>query len=322
VNATPGSPNRSASRDARLPTYSVVSPVKDEAEHLARTASSLIKQTHRPTQWVIVDDGSVDDTRRIAEAYATDHEWITVIASGRTGRRARGAPIVEAFDRGLEALHQRPDIVVKLDGDLFLPAHYFEWVAAVFARDPRAGVVGGVVWIYEEGTWRLDYGRSFTNVNGVAKAYRLACLDDIGGLRHTMGWDGIDEYGAHARGWHVHVLSELNILHYKRRGSKQPWYRARWEEGLGNHYMGYRWQFLLLRVSYRALVERPRVLGGLVLGAGFLYAALRSLPQVDDPAAKEELRRQQRARMRALVPGQGTEEPAGRLPDGGPAFWF
>ena len=47
----------------------------------------------------------------------------------------RGAPI----DAGRAALRRPTELTVKLDGDLFLPAHYFEWVAATFARDPRAG---------------------------------------------------------------------------------------------------------------------------------------------------------------------------------------
>ena len=304
-----------------LPTYSVISPVRDEAEHFARTASAVVAQTHRPLQWVVVDDGSADDTLAIARSFAAQHDWITVIELPRTRGRARGAPIVEAFYRGYDALEQASDVVVKLDGDLHLPAHYFRWVAAVFERDPRAGVVGGVVWIFEDDCWRLDYGRAFQNVNGVAKAYRTECLNDIGGLQRSMGWDGIDEYAARARGWNVHVLRELSILHYKPRGSKQPWQKARWEEGLGNHYMGYRWQFILLRVAYRMLVERPRLLGGLVLGAAFAFASLRRLPQVDDAAARAELRREQSARLRALVGLRPRRTDGPSLPDGGPAFW-
>lgn len=302
-----------------LPTYSVVTPVRDEAQFFARTAESMVAQTHRPRQWVIVDDGSVDGTRSIAESYARDHGWITVISSDARHERARGAPIVHAFNRGRTELREPPDITVKLDGDLFLPAHYFEWVAAAFAMSPRAGIVGGVALVHDRGTWRVD-GQSTHHVNGVAKAYRSDCLDDIGGLRASMGWDGIDEYAARARGWDVHVLPELSILHYHARGSKQPWLKSRWEEGRGNHFMGYSPAFLAVRVVYRMLVERPPVLGGLVLGAGFLAAAATRTPRVDDRAAIETLRREQRAQLRGLLRGNPNVPPTA-LPGGGPAFW-
>jgi biofilm PGA synthesis N-glycosyltransferase PgaC len=305
-----------------LPSYSVISPVRDEANYLDVTAASLVSQTHRPLRWVIVDDGSIDETRAIAERWAAEHPWITVISSDRRHERARGAPIVAAFKRGLCELEQRPEVVVKLDGDLFLPAHYFEWVTAVFDRDPRAGVVGGTVWMPENGRWRLDYGKTSHNVHGVAKAYRYDCLDEIGGLQESMGWDGIDEYAARARDWHVHALGELSILHYKPRGSKQRPLRARWEEGRGNAFMGYRWQFMLLRAAYRGAVERPRLLGGLALFAAYADARLRRLPQVPDPDAIAELRREQAQRMRSLLRLRHDVEPAAPLPDGGPAYWF
>lgn len=302
-----------------LPSYAIVSPVRDEAAHLARTADCVVAQTHRPMQWVIVDDGSTDGTGDIARSYAAAHDWIRVVEGAPHHQRARGAPIVRAFKRGVAELTARPDITVKLDGDLFFSSHYFEWVAETFARDPRAGVVGGVAVIYDGTRWLPD-GKGTHHVNGVAKAYRTACLDEIGGLPESMGWDGIDEYSARARGWRVHVLTELEILHYKLRGSKQPWYRARWEEGRGNHYMGYLPAFLAVRAAYRMMAERPRVLGGAVLGAGFLYCRLTGDPTYGDQAAVALLRDEQRDRLRALARGR-TTVALDPLPGGGPAFW-
>jgi hypothetical protein len=299
------------------PPYAVVSAVKDEADHLALTIESVAAQTHPPAQWVIVDDGSSDATRAIAESYAERLPWISVV-DGPGGGRARGAPVVRAFQRGHAELTEPHEFVVKLDGDLFLPAHYFEWVGETFAREPRAGIVGGRVFVHDGSEWVAEHVGRHT-VHGAIKAYRRDCLEEIGGLRASMGWDGIDEYGARARGWRVMPLSELQVLHYARRGSKQPWVRARLEEGRGAHFMGYLPSFVLVRAAYRMAVEQPRVLGGLVLLAGYARALLSHAPMVDDPAAVAELRREQRGRMRRLLSGGGVEpdRPGG----GGPSFW-
>jgi poly-beta-1,6-N-acetyl-D-glucosamine synthase len=298
-----------------LPAYSIVSPVKDEADHLLLTAESVFAQTHPPAEWVIVDDGSRDGTRELAESLAEREPWITVVDSGADGARARGGRVVRAFEAGRAELSEPHDVVVKLDGDLRLPSHYFEWVAATFARDERAGIVGGRVLVHDGAEWVPERVGRHT-VHGAIKAYRVACLDSIGGLRPSMGWDGIDEYGAKARGWKVMPLSELQVLHYCKRGSKQRWWQSRLEEGRGVHYMGYLPAFVLVRAAYRMVVESPPLAGGLALLAGWLLAALRREPVVDDAPAVAALRAEQRAR---LFSG-GAVEPD-RPPDGGPAMW-
>ncbi|HLI61651.1 MAG TPA: glycosyltransferase family A protein [Solirubrobacteraceae bacterium] len=301
------------------PSYTVVSPVRDEARFLATTARSLVAQTLRPRHWVIVDDGSTDATPELAERLAAAHDWITVVHRPRRVTRERGAPIVRAFNDGLSHVERPGDVVVKLDGDLHLPAHYFEWVLAVFAREPRAGIVGGTVYVPEGDRWVPDAVGRHT-VHGAIKSYRRQCLEEIGGLRESMGWDGIDEYAARSRGWRVLPLSELGVLHYKPRGSKQHWRRARWEEGRGARYMGYRWHGIVLRVAYRSVREHPPVLAGLTLGTGYLWATVRRLPQCDDRRAVDLLREEQAARLWRLLRGGGDVQPD-RLEGGGPAFW-
>jgi glycosyltransferase involved in cell wall biosynthesis len=280
----------------KLPTYVVISPVRDEGEHLAQTAEALVSQTHRPSRWIIVDDASRDATVSVARRYADAHDWIEVLSLTRAGERRRGEPVVAAFDAGRGLLSEAAEITVKLDGHVVMPPAYFERIAEVFARRPAAGIVGGVVEVPTRHGWRRDRVSS-RNVHGAIKAYRTRLLEEIG-LQLSLGWDGIDGFAARARGWEVCVLPDLRVRHLRRRGGAQPWYRARWEEGRGAWAIGYLPPFMVLRCAYRMVVEHPPALGGIVLGAGYVAAAVRQAPRVDDALAIRALREEQRERVR------------------------
>src|SRR5438552_18727371 len=92
-------------------TYAVVTPVLNEREHLDRLKSSLASQTVTPLAWVIVDTGSDDGTIERAEVFAGEHPWIRTLAV--SPGRARGGPIVRAFNAGLSAVPPGVDVVVK-----------------------------------------------------------------------------------------------------------------------------------------------------------------------------------------------------------------
>lgn len=282
-----------------LPDYVIITPAKDEAGHLPTLIESVIAQTHRPLEFTIVDDGSSDETATIADYYAERHRWIRAIHCSGGQSRQRGAPVVRAFNVGLQSTQPVGEFVVKLDADLFIPPHYFEWIALTFRYEPKTGIAGGVVLTNYGRRWALDRV-SINTVHGAAKSYRRACLESIGGLIPSMGWDGIDEYAARVRGWNVHVLTELQVLHYKPRGSKQPWQQARWEEGRASHVMGYRPAFLAARTLYRMFVERPPILGGLLIGASYCWHRFIGTPRLPDESAVKQLRLEQGRRLRGF----------------------
>ena len=57
----------------------VVSPVYNEAAHLERTARAVAAQRRRPDRWVIVDDGSTDETVAVARRWERELDFLTVL---------------------------------------------------------------------------------------------------------------------------------------------------------------------------------------------------------------------------------------------------
>jgi glycosyltransferase involved in cell wall biosynthesis len=58
---------------------------------------SLLSQTILPCEWVIVDDGSVDETYRIGQDAARGHPWIKVIRKEDRGFRDLGGVWLSLF---------------------------------------------------------------------------------------------------------------------------------------------------------------------------------------------------------------------------------
>ena len=49
--------------------YVLVTPARNEQTFIEKTIESVIHQTALPLKWVIVDDGSTDDTAAIVKRY-------------------------------------------------------------------------------------------------------------------------------------------------------------------------------------------------------------------------------------------------------------
>jgi poly-beta-1,6-N-acetyl-D-glucosamine synthase len=285
--------------------YAVVTPARNEAANLVRLGSALAAQTQLPAAWVIVDNGSTDETRAVADRLARDHGWVQVLAVP-AGRQARGGPIVRAFHAGLIDLAVSPDVVVKLDADVSMPPDHFERLLAAFAADPRLGIASGTCLEREDGEWREQH-MTGTSVWGCARAYRKACLGQILPLDEHMGWDGLDALRAELRGWRCGRVRDLPFRHHRpegaRDGARTSAYAA---QGRAAHYMGYRPSYLVLRALHRARSEPS----ALAMIAGYAAASVRRAPRCGDAEVIAHLRAEQRLRV---LPAR-LREAGGRRP--------
>jgi biofilm PGA synthesis N-glycosyltransferase PgaC len=282
--------------------YSVVTPVRNEAEFIEQTVESMIGQTVRPVEWIIVNDGSTDQTADIVARYAAQHPWMKLVNREDRGARKRGQGVVEAFYTGFDALTDDYDYVVKLDGDLSFEPTYFESLLQEFVSNPKLGIAGGGVYEQPDGrTWVLYIVSD--QVRGATKVYRRQCFQEIGGLQPTTGWDGIDEWQARRLGWMVQSFPRPRIYHHRYTGTATGSVKSRVEEGNAAHFMGYHPLYLIAR-GLRHMFSRPYLVGGVAMIFGYLSAWLRRQERVPDRDLIRFIRHTQLRQLTGLLRGK------------------
>jgi biofilm PGA synthesis N-glycosyltransferase PgaC len=279
--------------------YVVITPVRDEEKHMEATIEAVAGQTIRPTEWVIVDDGSSDRTGEIIDRYAAKFQWISVVHRSNRGFRKSGGGVVEAFYDGYDRLRCNDwDFVVKLDGDLTFARTYFEKCFEHFERDPKLGVGGGEIYHDVGGVQKREANPKF-HVRGATKIYRRDCWEAIGGLLRAPGWDTIDEVKANMLGWKTYSFGELRLVHHRLTGTADGLLRDRIKHGIACYVSGYDPLFVVASCVSR-LIQKPYIAGSAAIFYGFIKGYWIRMPRVNDKQLIKYLRTQQLRRLCGL----------------------
>jgi glycosyl transferase family 2 len=100
-------------------------PVATRPTTCGRTLDSVSAQTVLPALWVVVDDGSTDETPAILEEYRAKLPYLRVVHKADRSQRAVGPGVIDAFYAGLDTVDlDQFDYLCKLDLDLDLPPCY------------------------------------------------------------------------------------------------------------------------------------------------------------------------------------------------------
>ncbi len=275
-----------------MSAYAIITPIRNEAETLARLVGTVAAQTWLPDTWLLVENGSTDGTPDVARELIREHPWIRLVEAPAREHRERGAPIVEAFHLGLAELGQLPDAVAQLDADITLAPDYFERLGGELSGDERLGIVSGTCYELVGDEWTERYATG-TYVWGAARLYRGSCLEQVLPLEPRTGWDAIDVAEANALGWTTAIFPDLPFYHHRPEGSRERTQWSSWAaQGRVSHFLGYRPSYLVVRALFRA----PREPAALGLVAGYGGSILRRSPTCPRPEVRAWVREQQRLR--------------------------
>ena len=161
------------------PLVSVIVPVYNVEEYLKECIDSIVGQTYRHLEIILVDDGSSDQCGKICDEYSMIDNRIRVIHQPNRGLSA-------ARNAGLEVA--RGEYVSFIDSDDYLDRQFIAKLLEAFDDHPEVGITACMYYRKEQdkitfnhASWRMDYP--------VIHSYEHCCEDAILGKLPVVVWN-------------------------------------------------------------------------------------------------------------------------------------
>ena len=191
-----------------MPRLSVLLPCRDAAAWLPAAARSIQRQTYRDYEILAVNDGSVDATAEILDAWAITDARVRVLHAGRVG-------LVDALR--LAASQASGELLARMDADDIAHRRRFELQLTLLDSQPGIAACGTRIRYFPRAALK-DGGRGYESwINSLTDAadltrdifvecpiahptllLRRAAFDEVGGYRHT---DWPEDYDLVLRLW-------------------------------------------------------------------------------------------------------------------------
>lgn len=174
------------------PLVSVVVTCFNYGHHLREAVESVLAQTFRSWEVVIVDDGSTDETPEVAAKLQADYprHAIRVIRQANSGKPAL------ARNRGITESHGR--YILCLDADDKLSPDFLEACVSVLEANPKVSIAYPEVQKYGESCkFEPHPAYSFEmlcrfNFITLTTVFRRQAWEDVGGFASHVGYEDWD----------------------------------------------------------------------------------------------------------------------------------
>ena len=145
-----------APSDGRRPLISVIVPVHNAERYIGATLASILDQTYRTLEVIVVEDGSTDETAAVIEQVAAGDDRVQIVHLG--ANRGRSFARNAALDRA------RGEWVCLTDADdLWFPGRLAEFVRASRQFPAVEAFTDDFIEFYEQPDGTVELGQRFVS---------------------------------------------------------------------------------------------------------------------------------------------------------------
>lgn len=284
-------------------SYVLMTSARNEGKYIEGTLKSVVSQMILPKKWVVISDGSTDDTDVIIQTYAKQYPFIHYLRTEPSLDR-NFASKVYALRIGLKIFDNiEYDIIGNLDADVTFKENYFVDVLKQFESDSQLGIAGGTIYEDHNGKIIRQHNAAHLNVAGASQNFRRDCFKQIGGYHPLLrgGEDALADLMARMHNWKVQSFPENPVMHHRHAGTENGHVlKSRYGLGRLDYSFGYHPLFEIAKCISR-IREKPYVTGVVARLLGYFMSAIKREPLGIPPEAAAFLRKEQLQRLKMIT---------------------
>lgn len=281
--------------------YVLITAAHNEQDYIEKTILSVINQLHKPTEWIIVSDGSTDTTESIVSKYASENSFIKLLLNNRKEGHDFASKVY-ALNIGLKNIQTSTfNYIGILDADVSFEKDYYSSLIEEFEKNPKLGIAGGNYFDIIDGKKVPVYPSPYS-VRGATQFFRKECFDKIDGIKPIKygGEDALSCYAARMYGWKLKNIDSLIVLHHRPTGiTGSHIFRTRFRDGFVEYNLCYHPLFQVVKCIKRTF-EKPFLIGSTLRFAGFWFAYLKREKRIVSKELIKFIREEQLSRIKTL----------------------
>jgi glycosyltransferase involved in cell wall biosynthesis len=266
-------------------SYILVTPAKTEEDNLPKLIQSVAEQTINPLVWVIVDDGSTDDTPGIIREAKEKYNWIQSVHLEEHPRdlsKHYAYVCNVGFDFAIKyckANNLQYDYIGLLDADMILGSELFDKLIKEFKKNPKLGIASGSVYYEVNNKLIIQNDRDSLPLGGI-RLWRRECFEETGGYLLSYSTDAVSNVLAKLRGWETRRFEEIRAVQTRRTSSAEGLWKGYKYHGESAYFRNYHPLFVLAK-GLKLSFESPYYIGIAYL-YGYFSSVLRRMDKIDN----------------------------------------
>lgn len=265
-------------------SYILITPARNEEEFLPITAYSIIQQSQLPALWLIVDDGSSDNTSEIIDDLVQSHQWIISVRLPPHPRDLfyhYSFVCKEGFDYVIEYCRKNEimyEYIGLVDADTDLESTYFEKLIKEFQKDLNLGIASGI--INDKVNGKIIEKKEGYLPRGTGRLWTKKCFEESEGYIVEAAAHSISNIKAILRGYTIKKFDNIVAVQQRETRSVEGLWKTYKKDGWLAYYLNKHPVLVLLNCIHHTFT-RPYYIG-ISYFIGYVNAVVKRGKKISD----------------------------------------